>query len=99
MSQTKKPSEKKAKSTTITPEEIDTKPTTKKCLKEISSKLSIVVDTLNKLNDNFNDWKEQTAAKTVQSPDTNLGALDGTLGQIKEVLEKSTYREMKQRYM
>ena len=62
-----------------------------KCLKGISSKLSLVVDTLNKLNDIFNDWKEQTAAKTAQSLDTNFGALDGTLGQKKEVLEKINY--------
>ena len=87
MSQTKKTSEKKGKSTLST-EEVDLEPTTKECLKEISSKLSTVVDTLNKLNDTFNDWKEQTAAKTVQSPDTNFGALGSTLGQIKDVLEK-----------
>ena len=86
MSQTKKTSEKKGKSTLST--EVDLEPTTKECLKEISSKLSTVVDTLNKLNDTFNDWKEQTAAKTVQSPDTNFGALGSTLGQIKDVLEK-----------
>ena len=87
MSQTKKTSEKKGKSSLST-EEVELEPTIKECLKEISSKLSTVVDTLNKLNDTFNDWKELTAAKTVQSPDTNFGALGSTLGQIKDVLEK-----------
>ena len=87
MSQRKKTSEKKGKPT-ISTEKVELEPTTKECLKEISSKLSFVVDTLNKLNDTFIDWKEQTAAKTAQSPDTNFGALDGTLGQIKEVLKK-----------
>ena len=90
MSQTRETTTKKGKST-ISTEVVELEPTTKKCLKGISSKLSLVVDTLYKLNDIFNDWKEQTAAKTAQSPDTNFGALDGTLGQIKEVLEKINY--------
>ena len=60
MSQTKTFGEERE--STITMEELEAIP--KECFKEIQSNLSIVVDTLNKLNDTFNDSKEQTAAKT-----------------------------------
>ena len=60
MSQTKTFGEERE--STITMEELEAIP--KECFKEIQSYLSIVVDTLNKLNDTFNDSKEQTAAKT-----------------------------------
>ena len=93
MSQTKNFEEERESN--ITTEELEAIP--KECFKEIKSNLSIIVDTLIKFNDTFNDLKEQTAAKTAQSLDTNLEVLDDTLGQIMGFLRKSAYQEMKQR--
>lgn len=91
MSQEKKTQKKtgKAQATSIE-EEADTGPTTKECLKEISSKLSIVIETLNTLNKNFDDWKNQTSVNDDRATNTNADGLGEALTQIKEVLEKVT---------
>ena len=69
-------------------DERETDVSTKDILKQISSKLSIVIFSLNTLNEHFEDFKEQLSEKSSVTPDANLGTLGGTLEQIKEVLEK-----------
>ena len=61
--------------------------TTKDILKQIRSKLSTVIFSLNTLNEHFEEFKEQLSEKTSITPGANLGAQGGTLEQIKEFLE------------
>ena len=69
-------------------DERETDITTKDILKQISSKLSTVIFSLNTLNEHFEEFKEQLSEKTSVIPEANLDILGGTLESIKEVLEK-----------
>ena len=69
-------------------DESEKEQTTKECLKEISSKLSTVIFTLNTLNENIVEVKEQLSTSGVHSPDVNLGTLGGTLEKLNDALEK-----------
>ena len=69
-------------------DESEKEQTTKECLKEISSKLSTVIFTLNTLNENIVEVKEQLSTSGVHSPDVNFGTLGGTLEKLNDALEK-----------
>ena len=68
-------------------------PTTKECLKEISTKLSTVIFTLNTLNENIVEVKEQLSTRRVPPLDASFSTLGGTLEKINDVLEKINIQE------
>ena len=88
MPQTRNPAETAGRSQgTVEEDERGTEQTTKECLKEISSKLSTVIFTLNTLNENFVEVKEQLSTRGVPSPDANFGTIEGTLEKLNDVLD------------